>query len=114
MSVNYKTEIGYGYVISCEERAELLDAASCPEIADNISDALVCIDCYRDDSDYFLGVNISSVYEGEYNYLNDILISIQDNLGAYLSELSEILIDCELPMSDPWDSPELVIMHRIV
>lgn len=114
MSVNYKTEIGYGYVISCEERAELLDAASSPEIADIISDTLVCIDCYRDDSDYFLGVNISSIYEGEYNYLNDVLISIQDNLNAYLLELSNTLIECELPMSDPWDSPELVIMHRIV
>lgn len=114
MSVNYKTEIGYGYIISCEERAELIEAASSPEIADNISDALVCIDCYRDDSDYFLGVNIASVYEGEYSYLNDVLISIQGNLVGYLTELSEMLIDCELPMSDPWDDPQLVIMHRII
>lgn len=114
MSVNYKTEIGYGYIVSCEQRAELIEAASNSDVADAISDALVCIDCYRDDSDYFLGVNISSIYEGEYNYLNDVLISIQDNLGAYLNELSEMLIDCGLPMSDPWDSPELVIMHRII
>ena len=114
MSVNYKTEIGYGYVISCEERADLLAAARNPEIADILCDSLVCIDCYRDDSDYFLGVNISSVYEGEYLYFSDALLSIQENLNEYLNELSIILTDCELPMSDPWDNPELVIMHRIV
>ena len=122
MSVDYEAFIGIGWVISQEEREQLIDA-NLKIIEANPDDAIPCVEdefydinCYWDSSEVFLGESLVSIACGEYMNLTAIgSLLTAETLEKFIEKYERIFKACgeSLGITSKWYNPQIYLIHRI-
>jgi hypothetical protein len=116
MSVDRTTCLGLGWVISHDKYEEMRDAADNKWGA--IEDYFHYIDCYREDSDVFVGELFAPVGEGEWINLIEAAQKLQAEVDEYDfgAKFCKILVDVcgqDLGPESPWTEAQVYLLHRL-
>ena len=118
MSVDYEAFIGIGWVISDEQREQMIEAnyalyqegkAPCVE------DEFYYINAYTG-GDTFLGDRIATVDEGEYTCISDLSAVISpEQWERFAEKYATILEACgiEITIDSKWASPQLYLINHV-
>lgn len=113
MSVDITTHIGIGWVISQEQKEEMIETAEKSNLYDEIGDSFHYINSYSDTSDVFFGEFIISVDAGDYVDLR----GFADNFDyeGFLRSFKEVLVACgqESKLEEEWSNPKLYLINQL-
>ena len=109
MSVDYTTDIGYGYILTFDQVRKIEE-----NTMGEIFDYIYCIDGYVDSCVYFFGIQLRSLYPGDYvNIANVIELSCEE-ANKVVNKITAMLKDCGLDPKHPdWNAPQIYVLHRI-
>ena len=115
MSVDVNAKIGLGWIISHEEYCEMREAAG--DQWGDVEGYFYHIDCYRDNSDIFLGENICSLDEGCAICLDEVLTKRanefdEDEFSNVYGEILEVCGRSVTPDSK-WATAQLYLIHEL-
>ena len=122
MSVDYEAFIGIGWVISQEEREQLIDAnlkiieANPDDAIPYVEDEFYDINCYWDSSEVFLGESLVSIACGEYMNLTAIgSLLTAETLEKFIEKYERIFKACGEPLgiTSKWYNPQIYLIHHI-
>ena len=118
MSVDYEAFIGIGWVISDQEREDMIEAnyvlykegkAPCVE------DEFYHINAYTG-GDVFLGDRIACVDEGEYTCISDLSSLVQpDQWDIFAEKYATIIEACGITITpdSKWANPQLYLINHV-
>lgn len=110
MSVDFVTDIGYGYILNHDQVREIENRTM-----GEIFDYLYCIDGYVDSCDYFFGIKLHSLYPGGCLNLATVTELSGESAKNIATKLIAMLKDCSLDPEHPdWNNPQVYVLHRMV
>ena len=113
MSINITAYIGIGWVISQEQKEEMLEVAEKSDLCGDVEDSFHYINSYSDTSDIFFGDFLVAVDAGDYVDLQGFADKV--NYEGFLRSFREVLIACgqELQLEEEWSNPRLYLINQI-
>lgn len=113
MSVDITAYIGIGWIISQEQKEDMMEVAEESDILGEVEDCFHYINSYSGSSDVFFGDFITAVDAGDYIDLQ----GFADNFDyeKFLRSMKEVLIACgqELLLEDEWSDPKLYLINQL-
>lgn len=115
MSVDSSAEFGLGWIVTPQERKEM-EAAAGDQWGD-VEDYFHRIDCYRPDSNYFLGEFLGGCDEGDFISLKDCVKDARQIIygETFINKYTEILQICgrDIKVDSKWAEAEVFLIHRL-
>ena len=113
MGVDITARIGIGWIVTAEQREEMIEAALANASEDIcVEDEFHFINGYTGDTDYFLGEWLSSVDAGEWEDLEGFSDGFDDE--EFMRKYTEILRVCGQALNlDDWGPPKLYLINQL-
>lgn len=109
MSVDITARIGIGWIVTAEQREEMIEAALVNGPEDiYVEDEFHFINGYVDDPDYLLGEWLSSVAAGDWEDLEGFSDNFNDE--DFMRKYTEILRVCG---QANWGPPKLYLINQL-
>ena len=109
MSVDVTARIGIGWIVTAEQREEMIETALANGPEDiYVEDEFHFINGYADDSDYLLGEWLSSVAAGDWEDLEGFSDNFNDE--DFMRKYTEILRVCG---QANWGPPKLYLINQL-
>ena len=115
MSVNYSTNIGFGYMLTPEEYGYMKSMVKRNGAWGQIEDEFYPIDAYSDNSFIFLGEIFSTIDSGEYEAMDLAIYPPTFDPEMFSRRYEEILMLCGITIKPEtkWETPKLYVMSWI-
>lgn len=116
MSVDFTTRFGYGWVVDYDLYCEMTEYAEERGYGAHIEDYFMPINCYKENSEVFIGIRFGSVSEGSFRYcstLMDILETQKTVWEAELRNVIEVACGRQYEEGSAWEHPDLIVMNCI-
>lgn len=109
MSVDFMTDIGYGYILTFDQIRALEEHTE-----GKVWDYACSIDGYLGGCNYFFGIRLCRLEPGEYVNIADITELSYEDAAKISNKIISMLQDCGLfPEHPNWNSPQIYILHHI-
>lgn len=115
MSVNYSTNIGFGYMLTQKEFGYMKSAAEQNGVWGQVEDEFYCIDAYSDNSFIFLGEIFSTIDSGDYAAMDLAIYPPTFDPEMFSRKYEEILMLCGIVIKPEtkWETPKLYMMSMV-
>ena len=114
MSVEFSTQIGFGYMLTPEEHQKMIDYAEEHDALGEVEDEFICLDSWSG-GNYFLGEIFSTIEGGDYVTMDAVIYPSSFNPELFSRKYEEILNLCGVAVlpETKWDNPKLYVMHIV-
>ncbi len=112
MSVDIRMNVGFGFIVPKDRHYDMMEFAKERDVICEVEDEFICLDCYSDRSDRFLGIIFRSTED-------PIAIPIADcvdpdfDANAFARKYEEILNLCGVSLDEEWAQPKFLAFLTI-